>query len=119
MTRKTLLVFGILSSVLYVAMNVFIPMQWDGMMLAIGFGAVALRKHFRRFSIVTLAIILVFGALTVPYAPRLEANLPTPWLGVWERISIGAFLLWVVVLAITLLTVHDAAATRTSARRAA
>jgi len=35
--------------------------------------------------------------------PRLAANLPTPWMGVWERINIGVFLLWVSVLAIALL----------------
>jgi hypothetical protein len=29
----------------------------------------------------------------------LEANLPTPWIGLWERININVFLLWVVVLA--------------------
>jgi hypothetical protein len=28
--RKILLVCGILSSLLYVAMNVFMPMQWEG-----------------------------------------------------------------------------------------
>src|SRR6266513_2590693 len=30
MLRKTLLVCGILSSLLYVAMNVFVAMQWEG-----------------------------------------------------------------------------------------
>jgi hypothetical protein len=30
MTRKILLVCGVLSSVLYVAMNVFVAMQWAG-----------------------------------------------------------------------------------------
>jgi hypothetical protein len=38
-------------------------------------------------------------------APRIEANLPTPWVGVTERINIGVFLLWVVVLATALLRV--------------
>jgi hypothetical protein len=36
-------------------------------------------------------------------ASRLEANLPTPWMGVWERINIYAYMLWVVVLATALL----------------
>jgi hypothetical protein len=35
--------------------------------------------------------------------PRIAADLPTPWVGVWERINVGAFLLWVVVLATALL----------------
>jgi hypothetical protein len=34
---------------------------------------------------------------------RISANLPTPWVGVWERIRIGIFLLWIVVLAVILL----------------
>ena len=36
-------------------------------------------------------------------APRVGASQPTPLLGVWERINIGVFLVWIVVLAITLL----------------
>jgi len=70
---------------------------------AIGFGAAAFGKRFRFYSIVTILILLVFGALTGLAAPRVETNLPTPWVGVWERINILGFLLWVVVLAIILL----------------
>lgn len=73
------------------------------MLLAIGFGAAALGKSFRLYSITSLAILVGFGALTGVEAPRIAANLPTPWIGLWERINIGAFLLWVVVLAIVLL----------------
>jgi len=32
----------------------------------------------------------------------LQTNLPTPWIGLWERINISVFLLWVVMLATTL-----------------
>jgi hypothetical protein len=32
-----------------------------------------------------------------------DANLPTPWIGVWERIHLVAWLLWIAVLAIALL----------------
>jgi hypothetical protein len=73
------------------------------MMVAIGIGATAFGKPFRRYSIVTILILFVFGALTGLDSPRLQANLPTPWIGLWERISILSFLLWVVVLAIVLL----------------
>ena len=201
MARKALLVCGILSSLLYVAMNVFIPMQWEGyssasqtvselsaigaptrrlwvqlgavytllvaafgwgvlassrrngplraaggllvaygviglawppmhlrevlaagggtltdtmhivfamltvllMLIAIGFGAAAFGNRFRLYSIATMVILVAFGALTGLDGPRIAANLPTPWVGVWERISISAFLLWVAVLAIALL----------------
>ena len=70
------------------------------MLLAIGFGAAAFGKRFRLYSIATIMIMLVFGALTGVDGPRIAANLPTPWVGVWERINILGFLLWVVVLAI-------------------
>jgi hypothetical protein len=50
-----------------------------------------------------MVILVAFGALTGLDAPRIAANLPTPWVGVWERINIGVFLLWVVILAIALL----------------
>ncbi len=208
MTRKILLVCGIVSSLLYVAMNVFVPMRWEGyssasqtvselsaigastrplwvplgiaytllvavfgcgvwasarqnrplrvaggllvaygviglawppmhlrevlaagggtltdtmhivfamvtvvlMLLAMGFGAVAFGNRFRLYSIATMVILLACGALTVPDAANIQANLPTPWVGVWERINIGVFLLWVVVLATMLLSARDTAA---------
>ena len=68
------------------------------MFLAIGFGASAFGRRFRLYSIVTIVVLLVFGGLTFLEAPRLQANLPTPWIGLWERINISVFLLWVVVL---------------------
>jgi len=73
------------------------------MLVAIGFGAAAFGKRFRLYSIATILILLVFGSLTGLDGPRIGANLPTPWVGVWERISIAGFLLWIVVLAIILL----------------
>jgi hypothetical protein len=80
------------------------------MLLAIGAAAAAFGTRFRVYSLATLAILAAFGALTFLDAPKIAANLPTPWIGVWERINIGVFLLWVVVLATTLLRVKDAAA---------
>ena len=90
------------------------------MLLAIGFGSAAFGQGFRLYSIVTMVILFACGALTVPDATRIEANLPTPWIGVWERINIGVFLLWVVVLAVKLWDVRDdvAASGRWSQRAA-
>ena len=68
------------------------------MFLAIGFGASAFGKRFRLYSIATIVVLLVFGGLTFLDAPRLQANLPTPWIGLWERVNISVFLLWVVTL---------------------
>ena len=76
------------------------------MLLAIGVGAAAFRKWFRLYSIATILMLVVGGVLAGLDQPRLAANLPTPWMGVWERINIGVFLLWVVVLAIALLRAH-------------
>lgn len=72
-------------------------------LLALGFAAVALGKPFRYYSIATFAVLLVFGILTFLDAPGIATNQPTPLIGIWERINIGVFLLWVVVLAIILL----------------
>jgi len=72
-------------------------------LLALGFAAAALGKPFRIYSVVTFIILMVFGVLTFLGAPGVSANQPTPLLGIWERINIGIFLLWVVVLAIILL----------------
>jgi hypothetical protein len=52
------------------------------MMLAIGFGAAAFGKRFCLYSIATMVILVVFGALTGMDGPRIAANLPTPWVGV-------------------------------------
>jgi len=73
------------------------------MLLTIGFGAAALDRRFRIYSFATLAVFVVFGTLTGIDGPRIAADLPTPWIGVWERINIAAFMLWVAVLAVVLL----------------
>jgi hypothetical protein len=69
---------------------------------AIGFGAAALGKRFRLYSFATMAAVGVFGVLTFTSGPQLQPGEPTPWLGVIERTMLGAFLLWVVVLAVAL-----------------
>lgn len=73
------------------------------MMVTVAFGAAAFGKPFRRYSIITLLILVIFGALAGLAAPRIALNLPTPYVGIWERISIGAYLTWVAVLSIKLL----------------
>jgi Protein of unknown function (DUF998) len=73
------------------------------MLLALVFGATAFGKRFRLYSIATILTLVVGGVLTGLDAPRLTTNLPTPWMGVWERINIFAYMLWVVVLAMALL----------------
>ena len=73
------------------------------MMASMAFAAAAFEKKFLLYSIATIIILLVFGALTGWDAGRVKSNLPTPWVGIWERINIGIFLLWIIVLSITVL----------------
>jgi hypothetical protein len=72
-------------------------------LLALGFAAFAFGKAFRWYSIATFVVLMVFGTMTFMDAPLMGKDLPTPLIGVWERINIGVFLLWVVVLAVRLL----------------
>jgi hypothetical protein len=76
-------------------------------LVVIGFGTAAFGKQFRLYSIGTILILLAVGVLVGLDGPRLVANLPTPWLGVMERINVYGYLLWVMVLAIALLRIED------------
>lgn len=73
------------------------------LLLTIAFGAAAFGKRFRLYSIGTILVLVLFGILSGLDGPRLGANLPTPLLGVWERINIFSYMLWVIVLSILLL----------------
>jgi hypothetical protein len=72
------------------------------MLIAVAFGATAFGARFRRYSIATFIVMVVFGGLTGIEGPRIAANLPTPWIGVWERIAIAAYMVWIAVLAVVL-----------------
>src|SRR5436190_5488574 len=80
------------------------------MLLAIGFGAAAFGTRFRLYSLATIVVLAVFGVLTFLDSPRVAANVPTPWIGVWERINVGMFLLWIVVLATAVMRTRGAEA---------
>jgi hypothetical protein len=69
---------------------------------AVGFGWVV-----RLYSLVTIATALVFGLLSAQ-VDKLEAGAPTPYMGLLERIGIGAWLLWMVVVAMVLWRTHRA-----------
>jgi len=69
-------------------------------LLFIGFGAAAGGMGFRLYSIGTIVTMLVFGALASVQAPRVAAQLPTPWLGLIERVSVYSPMLWILVLAV-------------------
>jgi hypothetical protein len=73
------------------------------MMLIMGFGAAALGRSFRLYTIATFVVFITFGVLIGTEAPGIPKNFPTPNIGTWERINIGAFMLWVIVFATVLL----------------
>jgi hypothetical protein len=65
------------------------------MVSAMGCAAAAFRGWLRWYSIASLFTSVILGAVSFMFA----AQAPHPVLGIGERISIGAFLLWVAVLA--------------------
>ena len=67
------------------------------------FASRAFGRIFCVYSLATIVVVLLFGAMTGFDSPDMQANRPTPFMGVWERISIGAFLLWIVALSATVL----------------
>jgi hypothetical protein len=85
---------------------VFGAIQVVLMVLFIAFGAAALRWGFRFYSIGTIVLLLVFGALVSTQVTAIAAGQPTPWMRVIERVSVYAPILWVLVFAIVLLRVQ-------------
>ena len=91
---------GTLTDTLHIAWTIVSGLFF---MVTMGFGAAAFGGRFRRYSIATMATGLACGVLTGTYASRIEADLPTPWVGVWERLSAAVYMLWIAVLASVLL----------------
>ena len=76
------------------------------MLLTIVFGASANGKWFRYYSYGTLLVFLLAGGVMGLLGdPRMEGNLPPPWFGLTERINAYGFMLWMLVLAVILLSV--------------
>ena len=73
------------------------------MLTAMVAGATAFGKRFRLYTIGTILVFVVGGIASFGDAPRMAANLPTPWQGVTERVLAFGYMLWIAVLAIRLL----------------
>jgi hypothetical protein len=69
----------------------------------VGFGAAAFGWRFRLYSIVTVLAMLLAGMWTGVESAKLSSGGPTPWLGFAERVSMIAWLAWLVALSIALL----------------
>ncbi len=57
---------------------------------------------FRAYSALTTLAIVVGAVLAGMQVPRIEAGLPTPGLGLYERVNVYAMLLWVAVFSLSL-----------------
>ncbi len=82
------------------------------LLAGMGFAATLFGRGFRWYTYGTVVVLAVFAALVGRQAGAVEANEPTPWLGVLERVNIYATMLWVAVLATALLRVQPTSAPR-------
>jgi hypothetical protein len=69
----------------------------------LGVGAAAFPGWFRGLSLLALAVVLATGGLSGRLSAGIPSGDPTPWLGLAERASIGAWLLWMAILAVVLI----------------
>jgi len=118
-TGRLLVALGVLA----LAVGVFVPMQPRGseqgltgalhlveggaamfiVFAAMGFAATALGRRFGIYTVATVILMLVFLVWTSVESRQVEAGLPTPWLGVIERLWWYGYQLWFAILALTLL----------------
>lgn len=75
-------------------------------LVIIWFGSKADGKWFRIYSLTSICILILSFILTGLAAPGIAAGLPTPWVGVYERINVYGYMLWVLVFAIVLLQIE-------------
>ena len=87
-------------------------------LLSIAFCIAAFRNWFRFYTAATLLILLLTAVLAFLYAPALQANQPTPGLGLYERVAQYAYELWQVTLAAILLRELNDEAQQTKLRSA-
>ena len=66
-------------------------------------GAVARGVWFRVYTAVTALAVLAFGAVTGIEAAKVPTGDPTPFMGLFERINVYGWMLWMAVLAIALI----------------
>jgi len=72
-------------------------------LLMIIFGAMAVAKKFQIYSIVTIMIFIVFGILTTKESIGIETGKPTPYVGIWERVNMAAYMIWIIAFATSLI----------------
>lgn len=91
---------GTVTDTLHIALGVITEVTYLAMLIIT---MLSLGKGFRIYSVLTLVLLIIFGMLTFREAPDIALNRPTPQIGLWERLNIGVFLLWMIVLSLKLL----------------
>ena len=66
-------------------------------------GAGSFERGFRHYSAATVGVMLIFFLVTMRDVPNVAADFPTPYMGISERISMAAWLLWIAVFSVKLL----------------
>lgn len=67
-----------------------------------GAAAFAFGRGFRMYTFAAIAVMLVFGMLMNTMVEDVADNAETPWLGIWERITVEGAMLWQAVFAVVL-----------------
>ena len=68
------------------------------MLGSMAFSAVAFRGWFRPYSLISMAAVVTLFGLALSYVPEVNAGHPTRFMGLDERIAVGAYFLWLFVL---------------------
>lgn len=92
------------SDVMHIAITAFLVLST---FLFIGFGAAAGPRAFRVYSWLTILMLLCFGVWAGTDGSNVAHNLPTPWLGIKERVNIYGALLWIALFARVLMRNAD------------
>jgi hypothetical protein len=81
-------------TILHIAVTI---LQGVFILLTLTIGAFAAGARFKRFTLFTIVVCVVFGAL----AGR-QASLDSQWIGLTERVNIYAWMVWMAALAVTM-----------------
>lgn len=68
-----------------------------------GVAAFAFGRGFRIYTFVAIAVMLGFGLLMNTMVNDVADNADTPWLGIWQRITVEGAMLWQAVFAAVLI----------------
>jgi len=95
---------GTATDMLHIAFTIFWGMASFAVMILAAVDAK--RATFCIFTAAMAGATIFFGVLTGTQSPDMQKNLPTPTIGIYERIGMGAYMFWIIVFAATLLTRH-------------